>query len=208
MFSTLHDIFITTNGYHYDSVLSRVSGIMGKSIERQRCLFHIEKDVAHRIKDARKGDQLDGTKRLIKFMFFQNKKTLENPGKNKEDLVKLIDGKSEKEIFEITMKKMTGPYGGDMIICDFLDFVKKHRNDVFLYLRNPEVEKTSDKAEQHFSIQSWLFRNRFKTRDCKRRSRFVQNRQCKIDPPHINFHSLFSPLLSVGSGFFFLSFSL
>jgi len=44
--------------------------------------------------------------------------------------------------------------------------------------------------------------------DCKRRSRFVQNRLCKIDPPHINFHSLFSPLLSVGSEFFFLSLSL
>ena len=44
--------------------------------------------------------------------------------------------------------------------------------------------------------------------DCKRRSRFVQNRRYKIDPPHITFHSFFSPLLSVGKAFFFLSFNL
>jgi hypothetical protein len=37
--------------------------------------------------------------------------------------------------------------------------------EVFMYLKNPEVEKTSDKAEQNFSIQSWLFKNRFKTKD-------------------------------------------
>ena len=36
---------------------------------------------------------------------------------------------------------------------------------VFLYLYNHEVEKTSDKAEQHFSVQSWLFKHRFKTKD-------------------------------------------
>ena len=44
--------------------------------------------------------------------------------------------------------------------------------------------------------------------ECKRRSKFVQNRQDKIDPPHITFHSFFSPLLFVGNGFFLLSFSL
>lgn len=54
MFNTPHEIFITTDGHHYESVLSRASVIMGKGINRQRCLFHIEKDVAHRIKEARK----------------------------------------------------------------------------------------------------------------------------------------------------------
>ena len=44
--------------------------------------------------------------------------------------------------------------------------------------------------------------------ECKRRSKFVQNRRNKIDPPHITFHSFFSPLLFVGNGFFLLSFSL
>ena len=43
---------------------------------------------------------------------------------------------------------------------------------------------------------------------CKCRSGFVQNRRCKSDPPHITFHSLFSPLLSVCKEFFLLSFSL
>ena len=43
---------------------------------------------------------------------------------------------------------------------------------------------------------------------CKRRSRFVQNRRDKIDPPHITFHSFFSPLLSVGNAFFLRSFNL
>ena len=43
---------------------------------------------------------------------------------------------------------------------------------------------------------------------CKRRSKFVQNRRDKIDPPHITFHSFFSPLLSVSNAFFLLSFSL
>jgi hypothetical protein len=44
--------------------------------------------------------------------------------------------------------------------------------------------------------------------DCKRRSRFVQNRRDKIDPPYITFHSFSSPLLSVGNTFFLRSFSL
>lgn len=36
MFNTLHEIFITTDSYHYESVLSRVSVIVGKGINRQR----------------------------------------------------------------------------------------------------------------------------------------------------------------------------
>ena len=51
-----------------------------------------------------------------------------------------------------------------MIISGFLSFVRKHRKCVFLYVVNPEVEKTSDKAKQRFSIQSWLFNHRFKTK--------------------------------------------
>ncbi|MHB1440310.1 MAG: hypothetical protein ACYCWK_06235 [Cuniculiplasma sp.] len=164
MFNTPEEIFITTDGYHYESVLSRVSRIIGKSINRQRCLFHIEKDLAHKIKEAGKEKELDGAKRLIKFMFFQNHKNLENLGKNKEAVVKLIQGKSEKEVVEIIMEKLTSLYGGDDIISHFLDFVKEHRKEVFLYLENREVEKTSDLAEQHFSVMSWLFKHRFKTK--------------------------------------------
>ena len=32
-------------------------------------------------------------------------------------------------------------------------------------LKDPEVEKTSDKAEHHFSSMSWLFKHRFKTKE-------------------------------------------
>lgn len=43
---------------------------------------------------------------------------------------------------------------------------------------------------------------------CKRRPRLVQNRRDKNDPPHITFHSLFSPLLSVSKAFFLQSLNL
>ena len=47
-------IFITSDGYHYESVLVTVASIMCMVIKRQRCLFHIEKDLAHKIKEAEK----------------------------------------------------------------------------------------------------------------------------------------------------------
>jgi hypothetical protein len=53
-------------------------------------------------------------------------------------------------------------YGEYPEIRKFHDFIRKHGNEVFLYLKNPEVDKTSDKAEQHFSMQSLLFKYRFK----------------------------------------------
>ena len=80
-----------------------------------------------------------------------------------EELV--IRGEDEREIVEIALYKINSLYGEDSIIRSFLTFVKKNRKEVFLYLDNPEVEKTSDKAEQHFSVQSWLFKHRFKTKD-------------------------------------------
>ena len=86
---------------------------------------------------------LDMAKRLIRYMFFQN----------------------EKQIVEIKLEKIISLYGYDSIISNFLSFLKKHRKEVFLYLQDPMVEKTSDIAEQHFSIQSWLFKHRFKTKE-------------------------------------------
>ena len=77
---------------------------------------------------------------------------------------KLTEGRSEREIVEIMLDKIRSLYGGDRIISGFLSFVRKHRKEVFLYLENPEVEKTSDLAEQHFSIQSWLLKHRFMTK--------------------------------------------
>ena len=80
-------------------------------------------------------------------------------------MLKLTEGMSEREIVEIMLEKINSLYGGDRIMASFLKWVKKHRNEVFLYLENPDVEKTSDLAEQHFSIQSWLLKHRFKTKE-------------------------------------------
>ena len=158
-------IIITTDGYHYGSILEAVSEKMHIRIKRQRCLFHIEKDLAHRIKDSRKEKDLDMAKRLIRYMFFQNEKNLTDLGRNREPMACLIAGKNEKQIVEIMLEKITSLYGYDPIIANFLSFLKRHRKEVFLYLQDPMVEKTSDIAEQHFSIQSWLFKHRFKTKE-------------------------------------------
>ena len=162
-------IFITSDGSHYESVLETVVSGMSMVIKGQRCLFHIEKDLAHKIKEAEKEKEkekdLDMARKLIKYMFFQTEKNLKNMGNNMESVIKLIDGKDEREIAGIIMDGVNSPYGNDEIISHFLDFVKKHRKEVFLYLENGEVEKTSDLAEQHFAIMSWLFKHQFKTKE-------------------------------------------
>ncbi len=158
------EIFITTDGYHYESVLEMASAGLNVRIRRQRCLFHIEKDLAHRIKDAKMEEHLDMAKRLVKYMFFQNEINLKKLGRNSEPIRKLTEGRSEREIVVIMLDKILSLYGGDRIMAGFPSFVRKHRKEVFLYLENPEAEKTSDLAEQHFSIQSWLFKHRFKTK--------------------------------------------
>ena len=165
MFHVPDNIFITTDGYHYESSLIEAGRIMGKRIRRQRCLFHIEKDLAHNIKDSHKEEELEPAKRLVKYMFFQNETNLNKLGKNKEAVLKLTDGKNETEKVGLILERIESMYGEYPEISKFLDLIRKHRNEVFLYLKNPEVEKTSDKAEQHFSIQSWLFKNRFKTKE-------------------------------------------
>jgi len=98
-------------------------------------------------------------------MFFQNGTNLDELGKNWESMVKLIMEKSEKEIIQTVLYKINSLYCGDPMIQHFLYSIKKHRKEIFLYLDNPDVEKTSDKSEQHFSIQSWLLKHRFKTKD-------------------------------------------
>jgi transposase-like protein len=164
-FTMPKEIFITADGYHYKSILEMVSAGLDVRIGRQRCLFHIEKDLAHRIADAKMEEPLHMAKRLVRYMFFQNKANLDKLGKNRDAVLKLTEGMSEREIVEIMLEKINSLYGGDRIMASFLKWVKKHRNEVFLYLENPDVEKTSDLAEQHFSIQSWLLKHRFKTKE-------------------------------------------
>ena len=74
------------------------------------------------------------------------------------------EGKDENEIVQIVLYKLNSLYGEDAIIRSLLNFIRKYKKEVFLYLDNPDVEKTSDKAEQDFSIQSWIFKHRFKTK--------------------------------------------
>ena len=57
--------------YHYESILEEVSESLNTTIRRQRCLFHMEKDHAHKIAVAKMEDHLDMAKRMIRYMFFQ-----------------------------------------------------------------------------------------------------------------------------------------
>ena len=108
---------------------------------------------------------LEMAKKLAKYMFFQNKTDLDRLEKNGDAVLKITEGMSEKEIVEIMQEKINSLYGNYRIISSFLTFVRKHRNEAFLNLDDNMVEKTSDKAEQHFSIQSWLLKHRFKTKE-------------------------------------------
>ncbi len=108
-------------------------------------------------------------------MFFQNQKNLRNLGKNSDPIAGVITSRNEKQIFRIMLEKITSLYGYDPIISSFLPFLKRHRKDVFLYPTDPMVEKTSDIAEQHCSIQSWLFKHRFKTKEGLLRTFFWYN---------------------------------
>ncbi len=164
-FSIPDHVFITTDGYHYNYVLKTASSGLNIQIRRPRCIFHIEKDLAYWIKDAKMEAHLETAKKLVKYKFFQNKTNLNKLGKNRDAVLKISEGMSEKEIVEIMLEKINCLYGGDRIIASLLTFVKRYRKEVFLYLENHEAEKTSDLAEQHFSIQSWLLKHRFKTKE-------------------------------------------
>lgn len=164
-FNIPETVTITTDGYHYGNVLKSVSRNMGIRIRRQRCLFHIEKDLSHRIKMAHRENDLDLPKRLIKYMFFQTPENLRKIGKDSISFQRSIEGKSESEIIDHTIALLNRYYGDDPIIYRFLTFLEEYREEVFLYLKDKKVEKTTGIAERHFSVMSWLLKHRFKTRD-------------------------------------------
>ena len=76
----------------------------------------------------------------------------------------------QKRCEEWHMHQEAGEWNG--VIAGFLSFMKRYGKEVFLYLEDPVVEKTSDIAEQHFSIHSWLFKHRFKTKEGLLRTSF------------------------------------
>ena len=96
-------------------------------IKMLRSMFHIEKYLAHGINGSRKEKDLDMTKRLIRYMFFQNEKNLMDLGRNREPIACLIAGKNEKQIVEIMQEKITSLYGYDPIIANFISFLKRHQ---------------------------------------------------------------------------------
>lgn len=53
-FNLGEEIYITTDGFPYCSVMRGTSHILCIGIKRQRCLFQMEKDIAHRIRKAHK----------------------------------------------------------------------------------------------------------------------------------------------------------
>lgn len=79
-------------------------------IKRHLFLFHIEKDLAHKIENAKREKDLDMTKKLIRYMFFQTEKNLKNLGNTMESVIKLTDGKNEGEIVGIIMDKVMKSY--------------------------------------------------------------------------------------------------
>ena len=163
-FSIPKTITITTDGYHYENVLKEVSRRLGIRVRRQRCLFHIEKDLAHRIRLERKEEELDFPKKLIKYMFFQTPENLRKLGMKSQSLQRSVEGKSEYEVVQHIIGMLNNYYGDDPIISKFLSFLHENRREVFLYLEDRNVEKTTGKAEQHFSVMSWLLKHRFKTK--------------------------------------------
>ena len=63
-------VTITTDGYHYSDEFNDVARTLGIRVKRQRCLFHILKDLSGKIHDSGLEDQLRCAKHLITYIFF------------------------------------------------------------------------------------------------------------------------------------------
>jgi hypothetical protein len=109
-------------------------------------------------------DELDLHKKLIKCMFFQTLGNLRKIGDN-PSVMEGIEGKSEYETIQYIIGILDRCYGNDPIISKFLSFPEANRAEVFLYLKDSNVEKTTGFAERHFSVMSWLLKHRFKTKE-------------------------------------------
>jgi hypothetical protein len=157
------DITITTDGYHYRDAFVQVSRSLGVRIRRQRCLFHIMKDLSKKIHDAKKNDVLKDAKHLIDYMFFPTDENMDKLGKNKEAVSSMISGLDRKDAAERILEVIDDLYADEPIIKRFMKFLKKNRFTVFRYLDDLMVNKTNNVAEHHFSVRSELFKKRFKT---------------------------------------------
>ena len=162
-FSIPGTITITTDGYHYRNALAHVSRSMRIGVKRQRCLFHILKDLTKKAHDAGKLKELRGALDLINYMFFQTPENLEKLGKNADPVARMISGMSVKDATFRILDLVRDLHSGDPIIGKFLVFIRKNRRQVFRYLEDENVQKTNNVSEHHFSMRSELLKKRFKT---------------------------------------------
>ena len=109
-------------------------------------------------------DELGLPKRLIKYKFFQTLGNLRKIG-DYPSITEGMEGKSESETVQYIIGVLNRYYGDNAIISKFLSFLEGNRAEVFLYLKDSKVEKTTGIAERHFSVMSWLLKHRFKTKE-------------------------------------------
>ena len=128
-FSIPSTVTITTDGYRYHDVLKETSRKLGIRIKRQRCLFHIEKDIAHKIREAHMEDDLDLPKKLVKFMFFQTPENKRKIG-DYPSITEGMEGKSESETVQYIIGLLNRYYGDNPIISKFLSFLEENRGSL------------------------------------------------------------------------------
>ena len=75
----------------------------------------------------------------------------------------IVSGKSENEAIFALLDLVLDLYSGDPIIGRFLKDLKKNMREIFRYLDDPNVNKTNNVAEHHFSVRSELLKRRYKT---------------------------------------------
>ncbi len=85
----------------------------------------MEKDLAHRIRGAKMEKHLDMAKRLVRYIFFQNETNLKKLGKNRDVVMKLTEGMSERETVEIMLDSIRSLYDEGKIMAGFLSFMRK-----------------------------------------------------------------------------------
>ena len=173
-------VCITADGRNYDTAFSTVAREMHIRIRRQRCLFHSVMDVNEAVYRARAEKQLEGAVRLLTYMFFPTEKNLKALGRNEDAVRKLYSEKTEREVVEGLLPTIRRLYGGDSIIGKFLSTLDEHAEEFFLYLDDTLVSKTSNLAEQHFSMNSPIFKRRFKTKDGLLNTSFLYHEHLRL----------------------------
>ncbi len=123
------------------------------------------KDLTKKAYDSGRLKDLMDNIDLINFMFFHSSENMEKLGSNAGSIKKIISGKSEKEDTFIIMDTVRYLYSRDPIIGESLRFVRRNRTQIFRYLVDPDMNKTNNVAEHHFSVRSELLKRRFKTRE-------------------------------------------